>query len=189
MKRKNASTLQQLRAQARRDAQKHPRAKTPQQPSRKPEVTVRFEKKLPAISHRAFDRDIHSAISEIRRTTKHALANAVSILVTDDSQMRKLHRKYKGENTTTDVLTFCASEDDRSGAEQFPIDIVICADEAARRSRELGHSIYRELLLYVVHGLLHCVGYDDHTTKQSARMHREEDRILEAIGIGPTYKK
>ena len=43
------------------------------------------------------------------------------------------------------------------------------------------------MLLYAVHGLLHCAGFDDHETAAFDRMHAEEDRILRAIGVGPIF--
>jgi len=45
----------------------------------------------------------------------------------------------------------------------------------------------RELLLYVVHGVLHCLGMDDHDEAAAAAMHRVEDAVLTAIGVGPVY--
>ena len=64
----------------------------------------------------------------------------------------------------------------------------LCLDEAARRAIEFGHGVERELLLYAVHGVLHCLGHDDHEEEQRARMHREEDRLLAAVGVGAVYR-
>lgn len=66
-------------------------------------------------------------------------------------------------------------------------DIVVCHDEALRRSRPVGYAVERELLLYVVHGVLHCLGWDDHDEAAAAWMHRAEDEVLTAIGVGPVY--
>ena len=68
-------------------------------------------------------------------------------------------------------------------------DVVVCVDEAARRSAELGHSLERELLLYALHGVLHCAGFDDQTDEGFEAMHAEEDRILSVIGVGPTFDR
>lgn len=97
--------------------------------------------------------------------------------------MARLHDRYKGEARTTDVLTFPLSEPD----EPIEADIVICLDEAARRAADFGHPIERELLLYALHGLLHCAGFDDHDDIGAAAMHSEEDRILQFIGVGATF--
>lgn len=102
----------------------------------------------------------------------------------DDAIMDHLHRKHSGVPGTTDVLTFPASGPD----DPVDVDIVACVDEARRRAVEFGHDVERELLLYAVHGLLHCLGHDDHDPEAFERMHAEEDRILTAIGTGATFR-
>jgi probable rRNA maturation factor len=62
-------------------------------------------------------------------------------------------------------------------------------DEAGRQSAVRGHTVEQELLLYVVHGVLHCLGHDDHDPDAAARMHAEEDRVLAAVGVGVTYAR
>ena len=66
---------------------------------------------------------------------------------------------------------------------------MLCLDEAARRSRDLEHPVEHELLLYAIHGVLHVLGHDDHDPAAFERMHAEEDRILEAIGVGPVFRR
>jgi len=107
----------------------------------------------------------------------------VSVLIVDDESMVLLHRRHLGIDETTDVLTFPAS----ARGEPLEVDIAVNVDEAARQSRGRYHPVSRELLLYVVHGLLHCLGHDDHDGEDAAAMHREEDRILDAIGVGATF--
>lgn len=100
--------------------------------------------------------------------------------------MAAAHDRYKGELGTTDVLTFDLSDGPGS---PLDVDILICADEAARQAAARGHGPERELLLYAIHGLLHCLGHDDHDPDQAAAMHTEEDRILTALGVGATYAR
>jgi probable rRNA maturation factor len=108
------------------------------------------------------------------------------VLVVDDSRMIEFHRRHSGIASTTDVLTF---ELRQHPSDPIEVDLVICADEASRRAAELNHSIERELLLYCVHGLLHCLGYDDHDEPNWRRMHAREDEILAAIGVGATFER
>ncbi len=107
----------------------------------------------------------------------------VTVTVVGDQRMRGLHRTWKGVDLTTDVLTFRHS----APCEPIEADIVVCADEAARRARDLGHDERSELLLYALHGLLHCAGHEDDTEAGFAAMHAEEDRLLAAIGVGATF--
>ncbi|MEC8321115.1 MAG: rRNA maturation RNase YbeY, partial [Planctomycetota bacterium] len=106
----------------------------------------------------------------------------VSIRIVGDPTMEAAHRRWCDLEGTTDVLTF-PSEDDRG------IDLMLCLDEAARRSRDLEHPVEHELLLYAIHGVLHVLGHDDHDPAAFERMHAEEDRILEAIGVGPVFRR
>jgi probable rRNA maturation factor len=109
----------------------------------------------------------------------------IGITVVGDEKMRSLNQAHRGVADTTDVLAFEHREDDPA----IEADIVVCADEAARRAAELDHTIERELLLYALHGVLHCAGFDDHTNEDFEAMHVEEDRILTAIGVGPTFAR
>lgn len=103
--------------------------------------------------------------------------------------MADSHQRYSGVPGTTDVLTFDLRTD--ADRERHParmdVDLLVCHDQAARQAAARGHTPENELLLYVVHGLLHCLGHDDHEAEGYARMHAEEDRVLAAIGIGPVF--
>jgi probable rRNA maturation factor len=108
---------------------------------------------------------------------------AIDVLIVDDARLSELHAQYLNDPTTTDVLTFNLAEK----GEAMEIQVVICADAAARQAGPRGHSIEFEVLLYAIHGLLHCSGFDDHSEAECVRVHREEDRILEAIGVGKVF--
>jgi probable rRNA maturation factor len=109
----------------------------------------------------------------------------VTVEVIDDHRMTALHERFSNVPGTTDVLTFPAS----GPGEPVEVDIAICVDEAARQATTRGHELRRELLLYALHGVLHCTGFDDRTPAEHARMHAEEDRILQAIGLGVVYAR
>jgi probable rRNA maturation factor len=107
----------------------------------------------------------------------------VSVLIVDDERMTSLNRHHLGAARTTDVLTFPINSAD----EAIDADIAICADAALRQAEKRGHRPDRELLLYALHGVLHCAGFDDRSPPDAAAMHEEEDRILRAIGVGSTF--
>ncbi len=116
-----------------------------------------------------------------------------SLVIVGDAEMKALHAKTMGLNSTTDVLTFDLREEEaiaetREGC-AVELDTVVCLDEAKRRGRELGHSVERELLLYGVHSVLHVQGHDDVGKARAARMHRREDELLIALSVGPVFRK
>ncbi|MBY0311015.1 MAG: rRNA maturation RNase YbeY [Phycisphaerales bacterium] len=113
----------------------------------------------------------------------------VRVKIVGDAEMAEAHVRYSGVEGTTDVLTFDLAEGASARGGALDVDILVCADEARRQALEHGHDPVREMLLYVLHGVLHCLGHDDHTDDGFARMHAEEDRILAKIGVGATFKK
>lgn len=111
----------------------------------------------------------------------------VRVKVIGDEEMAAAHVRYSGVEGTTDVLTFDLADGGAARGEPLDVDIFVCVDEARRRGAELGHDLERELLLYVVHGVLHCLGHDDHDEAGYAKMHALEDEVLAAIGVGATF--
>lgn len=121
------------------------------------------------------------------RAIPDLVARRVTVLVVNDDRMRRLHGRHLGKTETTDVLTFEESTPGASAGAGLAVDIAVCVDEAYRRAADLGHTPEQELLLYAIHGVLHGLGYDDHAADERKAMHAEEDRILEAIGVGRTF--
>lgn len=109
--------------------------------------------------------------------------SCISVAVVNDKTMSALHAKHSKIEGTTDVLTF----DHGSDGDKVDADIAVCIDVATRAATERGHSVESELLLYIVHGILHCIGFDDHSDDEHSRMHQEEDRVLQAIGVGAIW--
>ncbi|MBL8765031.1 MAG: rRNA maturation RNase YbeY [Phycisphaerae bacterium] len=104
-----------------------------------------------------------------------------------DAEMATLHERFGGVAGTTDVLTFDMRAVPGAAGCEIEADLVVCLDEAERQSLAHGHPREREVLLYVVHGLLHCLGYDDQDEDGARAMHAREDAVLAAVGVGPVY--
>jgi probable rRNA maturation factor len=111
----------------------------------------------------------------------------VRVRLIDDRAMTEAHARHLGNPSVTDVITFdLAGGTARDGA-PLDVDLLVCLDEANRHAAALGHPFEREVALYVLHGVLHCLGFDDNDDGASARMHAREDEILVAIGLGAVY--
>lgn len=113
------------------------------------------------------------------------LRGELRVELVDDPDMSTAHEKWLGDPTTTDVLTF----DLRESADdpELDTDLLLCVDEARRQAQARSLPLEHELLLYITHGLLHCLGYDDHTQADSTTMHQREDELLAAIGLPAIY--
>lgn len=107
---------------------------------------------------------------------------SVSIAVVDDVQIVDVHKEYLDKDTVTDVISFDLSDDDES-----VFEIVVNAQQAIRQAQKRGHKPESELALYVVHGLLHNLGFDDIDKEDAQKMHRMEDEILKEMDYGITF--
>lgn len=127
---------------------------------------VRIEKLVQAVCTRF----------ELRRAT-------VSIAVVDTAEIRRVNEQYLDHDRTTDVISFDLSE----GSDDKVFDVVINAEKAVEQACSRGHSSQSEAALYIVHGLLHNLGFDDSSAKQAKAMHAMEDEILEQQGFGAVF--
>lgn len=117
------------------------------------------------------------------------LRGVIAARVAGDEEMARAHQDFCGVEGTTDVITFDLTDPDENLAAMGVVeaDLLLCVDEAVRQAALRGHSVREELLLYVVHGVLHCLGHDDHDEAAYEKMHAEEDRLMGLLGIGPTF--
>lgn len=101
----------------------------------------------------------------------------VDVAIVDGATISGLNRRFLHHRGTTDVLSFDLS--DSSGG--ISAEIVICGDLAVQQGKLLGCSPQRELMLYLVHGLLHLMGYEDSSIRGSVRMSARQDELLRAF--------
>ncbi len=91
-----------------------------------------------------------------------------------DREVRRLNRDYRGKDKPTDVLSFPGGPEEEDGSYHVG-DILISIPTARRQAAERGHPVERELKVLLLHGLLHCLGYD-HEADQG-KMERLERRL------------
>jgi probable rRNA maturation factor len=114
-------------------------------------------------------------------------AAEVSILLTDDEEIRGLNARYRRIDCPTDVLSFSQLEGEPMEPVEEPVpvgDIVISVETAMRQAERLGRSLQSEMDLLVAHGMLHLLGYNDVTEGEAQRMHEREEEILRHIDDG-----
>lgn len=110
---------------------------------------------------------------------------AVQISIVDDAAIKVLHKRFFNTAKTTDVISFDLSD---AETEKHVFDIIININQARRQAEKRGHSTTAETSLYLVHGLLHQLGFDDLSEAKAKKMHHEEDIILQEAGFGVIYK-
>jgi probable rRNA maturation factor len=119
----------------------------------------------------------------------------ISIAIVDDTQIRKVNKQFLNKDSPTDCLSFNLSDNDTNsvkslyGEHSRTIELVVNAEMAVRQANLRGHSSEAELALYITHGLLHNLGFDDSTQYHAKKMHDTENEILQQLGYGPVYNK
>ena len=96
-------------------------------------------------------------------------------MITGDSRIEKLNRRFLGRKGPTDVLAFNMREGKGlKNLGQILGDIVVSLDRARVQANEFGTTLKKELALYVIHGVLHLAGHKD----GSRKMERLQQEIL-----------
>jgi probable rRNA maturation factor len=111
----------------------------------------------------------------------------ISIAIVDDTQIRKLNKQFLSKNSPTDCLSFDLSDNKKGSIKSF--ELVVNGEMAVRQAKLRGHSSEAELALYITHGLLHNLGFDDSTQNHARKMHDTENEILQQLGYGPVYNR
>ena len=99
-----------------------------------------------------------------------------SISVISDKQMEKLNFKFMNRNRPTDVLSFSYQDGSIPLAE-----VIISAEKAYENSVRFKTTPAEELLMYLIHGILHIMGYNDSESEEKKKMLTEQDRILKEL--------
>lgn len=117
----------------------------------------------------------------------------ISVLFTDDEEIRDLNRMHRDIDRPTDVLSFpmfeydddgnFIEEDVNSEGEIILGDIVLSLERAALQAEEYGHSLMREIGFLTVHSMLHLFGYDHMTSEDEEEMFSYQNEILEQMGL------
>ena len=114
-----------------------------------------------------FARELQAAVARGR---------AFDCLITNDAELRRLNREFRGKNAVTDVLSFPAEPPNGHLG-----DIAIAAGRAREQARAFGHTLEQEIQILMLHGVLHLLGMDHE--KDGGRMARAEKRWRARLGL------
>lgn len=122
---------------------------------------------------------LQSAVNE--SLLAHKIDNAeISIAVVGDERIHEINRQFLDHDYETDVITFDLGTHPETGGLQG--EIVVSAETAVQMAREVGNEPVIEMVLYVVHGSMHLVGFDDHTDEDRDAMRNAERKMMSQLG-------
>ncbi len=107
------------------------------------------------------------AESEIRRL------GDINIIFCSDNYILDINQRFLSHDYFTDIITFDYCEGDKLSG-----DLFISVDSVGENSIQYGTDFNNELNRVIVHGLLHLIGYEDHTKAQQKQMRQKEDYYL-----------
>ena len=129
----------------------------------------------------------------------------VDIALVDNKEMAAYNRRFLNHSGSTDVISFDLTDEEDTGTNAhgkptagvtarkrhpgLSAQLIICGDVAASQGPHHGLSATQELLLYLIHGLLHVIGYDDIDIRAGAKMHALEEELLRRFLAAETKRR
>jgi probable rRNA maturation factor len=122
---------------------------------------------------------------------------SIEFIFVDEAEIQRLNREQRNIDKVTDVLSF-PSLDGIKGEEIYGADypyeideegnlligsVAVCCQRAREQAEEYGHSYERELHYLLVHGVMHCLGYDHIEENDKAQMRSLEEQIMTNLRI------
>ena len=139
--------------------------------------------KLEIINLQKFHRVNKNKIKElVKGVLKAESADAeINVVLVDNKKIKEMNNAFLGHNYATDVLSF-AYEKEEKQKNNVTGEIIISVEMAARLARRQERAVEGELALYLTHGLLHVLGYNDKKKADAKKMHQREQVLLTNLG-------
>jgi probable rRNA maturation factor len=139
-----------------------------------PQLKVESSNLYPALSFS--DISLRIFFSHIFSLHHHDINGCLSLAFLGKKEHSDIHGRFLQDYRPTDVITFPADQKEGSAGE-----ILISVDQAIMESRERGIPLPEELSLYLIHGWLHLIGFDDIDESDRKIMRREEKHAMDYI--------
>ncbi|MBN1150749.1 rRNA maturation RNase YbeY [candidate division WOR-3 bacterium] len=100
---------------------------------------------------------------------------ALSIVFVGKNEIRDYNSKYRKKRYVTDVISFPGSDRDYLG------DMIICPEKVMENANLLRIRFEEELTRVIIHGFLHLLGFEDHTSQKKVKMWTVQEEILRKL--------
>ena len=146
-------------------------------------LQLELTSKLPEGVHRSL---LQRAVREVVAQTQPQ-DGVVNLKLVDDAEIRALNKKYSGNDKATDVLSFSYIEDGVEPVQGELGDIAISLETAASQAEQASTDLETEVVLLLVHGILHILGYDHANADDQAKVEAIQLDVMKALNL--TYRK
>lgn len=105
----------------------------------------------------------------------------ITVVFSDDGFIKLLNKRYRQKASATDVLSFGQKASLPGQSVKILGDIVISVDAAKKQAKEYGNSIKKEIVILIIHGFYHILGYDHYRKNDYKSMKKKENKALSLI--------
>jgi probable rRNA maturation factor len=116
---------------------------------------------------------LHRLIKNLKREFGFEISN-LEINFVDEMEIKRINKEYLNHNHSTDIITF----DYSISKKMLDSEIYISSGDAASNAKKFRVSFGEEIVRLVIHGILHLMGYSDHTEENKKVMKRLENRLF-----------
>ncbi len=142
-------------------------------------IEITNQQKVKRLNSKTLQKDILS----VCRILKLPSGGVISFLFCDNKQIRALNRKYFKKSSDTDVISFPLKDE---FSKNYLGEVVVSVEQAVNVAGKYGNSWQKELMLYVIHGILHLIGYTDIRFKERDKMKKKEAQVLKKLWLKKT---
>lgn len=137
-------------------------------------VSIFNSQKALYIKHRAITRFVKALLEYLQ-----VRCDEIALHFVNTDRICELHEKYFNDPTPTDCITFPLDEEE----EFYRVlgEVFICADTAKEYAHAHEICPFEELSLYIIHGILHLIGYDDIEKSKRAVMRKKEKECIQFL--------
>ncbi len=118
---------------------------------------------------------IQAVLRILARQKRIGKAKTLQVAIVMEGESQRLNHQFRQKNYATDVLSFAPLEAGSMG------ELVICWPVVKKQAKEHGLTFKEELGYMALHGILHLLGYDDHTKTEYARMWKKQEAFVEKL--------
>ncbi len=104
--------------------------------------------------------------------------------IVDEKEIQIINSNFRKKNYVTDVITFSMWDSNSSIKTELLGEIFLCKEKVISQAKEYNHSVNRELMFLISHGIFHLLGYDHQTPEDEKEMINNQYNVLEYLNIG-----
>jgi len=120
---------------------------------------------------------VREVVAAVWQHADAALPAQLEVALMGEEEHCRVHERFLNDPSPTDVMAFPYEDEELFG------EVLINVDMARAQAQDRGHAALWEATLYLVHGCLHLVGYDDQTEDERSRMRAAETAVMEILRV------